>query len=119
MNKKRGYKEFKVKHQPNREVICRTTKLEDSNHYQITKDTIGDYTAHNVVKDCYYVVNAKQSTCCSPVYAKWGLYKHVLYILQKKNLSSTIIVCEQKFANCGNTKKAKLGRVHHASSAMN
>jgi hypothetical protein len=95
------------------------TELDDSNLYKITMDLNGYYTVCNVAKNCYYEVNAKCSTCSCPAYAKWGFCKHILYILQKMNLSYTIIACECKFAYCGNTKKAKFGRVHHATSAMN
>jgi hypothetical protein len=98
MNKKHCHKEFKLKRQPTREVIYKTTELEDSNHYKISKDTIADYTVHYEVKDCYCVVATKRSTCSCATYAKCEFYKHVLYILKKKYLSSTIIACERKFA---------------------
>jgi hypothetical protein len=53
------------------------------------------------------------------VYAKWGYCKHIIYFLQKHNLLSSLIATTQKFDNHGNTKKAKVGRVRHANSAMN
>jgi hypothetical protein len=43
MNRKHGHKEFKLKHQPNREVIYKMTELDDSNLYKITRDMNGDY----------------------------------------------------------------------------
>ncbi len=106
MNRKHGHKGFKLKHQPTMEVIYKMTKLDDSNLYKITVDFYGDYTVHNIAKNCYYVVETKHSTCSCPAYDKWGFCKHVRYILQKKNLSYTIVACEHVFANCGNTKKA-------------
>jgi hypothetical protein len=51
MNRKRGHKELKLKHQPTKEVIYKMTKLDHSNLYKITKDLNGDYTVHNVAKN--------------------------------------------------------------------
>jgi hypothetical protein len=34
-------------------------------------------------------------------------------------LSCTVIAIDWKFANRGNTKKVRFGRVHHATSSMN
>ncbi len=108
-----------LKQAPTRDVLCKVRELEDDNHYFITKDGIGNYLVENLVKDCCYVVDVKQSTCGCPVYAKWGYCKHIVYCLQKHNLSSSLIQNTQKFVNRGNTKEAKVGRVRHANSAMN
>jgi hypothetical protein len=50
MNRKHGHKEFKLKCQPTREVIYKMTEVDDSNHYKITMDMIGDYTVRKVAK---------------------------------------------------------------------
>jgi hypothetical protein len=92
MNKKHGHKLFKWKNEPTKDIIFRTTELEDSTRYKITKDTIGNYIVHHVAKDCHYAVDTKQSTCSCPAYAKWGFCKHVIYFLQKHNLPLPLLL---------------------------
>jgi hypothetical protein len=119
LNKNHGRKPFMLKRAPARDVLYKVWELEDDNRYLITKDGIGTYIVEDLVKDCCYVVDVKQSTCGCPAYAKWGYCKHIVYFLQKHNLSSSLIKTTWKFVNHGNTKKAKVGRVRHANSAMN
>ena len=119
LNRKHGRKPFMLKRAPTREVLYKVRELEDDNRYLITKDGVGTYLVENLVKDCCYVVDVKQSTCGCPAYAKWGYCKHIIYFLQEYNLSSSLIKTTRKFVNRGNAKKAKVGRVRHANSAMN
>jgi hypothetical protein len=67
-----------LKPAPTRDVLYKVQELEDDNRYLITKDGIGSYLVENLVKDCCYVVDVKQSTCGCPAYAKWALQTYCL-----------------------------------------